>query len=115
MTALANTGNATADTIIGMDPTPRSAIHAVIRKLDECHARSIPVPKELADAIPLVVAGLMRNDSPRIRAAAAKLCVAAMQHNLRVFEVADKTDRLDKGQTTENVGVTRVVTFDDAG
>lgn len=115
MTALATTGNATADTIIGMDPTPRSAIHAVIRKLDECHARSIPVPKELADAIPLVVAGLMRNDSPRIRAAAAKLCVAAMQHNLRVFEVADKTNRLDSGAATENVQQVLKVEFDARG
>jgi hypothetical protein len=114
MTAIATkTAAELAEAII--TPTPRLSIDNVIRTMEDHHARAVPIPKELADAIPLVVAGLMRNDSPRIRAAAVKLTNAALAHNLRVYEVADKSSRLDTGQATERVEQTHTVSFDRSG
>ncbi len=114
MTALATkSAEELAEAIIR--PTPRLSIDTVIRTMEDHHARSVPIPKELADAIPLVVAGLMRNDSPRIRAAAVKLASAALSHNLRMYEVADKSSRLDSGLATENVKQTHTVAFDRGG
>lgn len=114
MTALATT---TPQEIAAsaLAPTPRLAADALVRMLDDHSVRSVPVPKELAEAIPLVVAGLMRNESPRVRAVGVKLATAALAHNLRVVEFVDKANRLDTGKATENVAVTRTVSLDDFG
>lgn len=69
------------------------------------------LPNQVYDA--LCTAGMAGDVKSVSRLA---LCMKGFSdHNLRLAEVGDKAERLDKGQTTENVGVTRVVTFDDAG
>lgn len=81
----------------------RSNVKHVIAQLEEVGVRGVPIPEELSRAVPLVIAQLMKSDSPRIKAAAVKLTIAALKHNLELAEFADKSDRLDSGQPTEAV------------
>jgi hypothetical protein len=80
----------------------RTNVKAVIARLEENGARGIPIPQKLAAAIPAVCAELLQSDSARIRAAGAKLVLAAIKHNLELNEFADRTARLDAGQATQN-------------
>lgn len=73
----------------------RSNVAMVVGMLDDFHARRIPIPPELAAAIPVVVARLMRSDSARIQAAGVKLALAALRHNLETVAVADRIARAD--------------------
>lgn len=87
-----------------LDPThTRANVKAVIAQLEECHARGVPVPSQLAEALPHVVARLMKSDTPRIQAAGGKLLMAMLRHNLELAQVADKMARLDAGLATERV------------
>ncbi len=79
----------------------RANVRAVIHQLDDLGARGVPIPKELADAIPIVVAQLMRSQSERIKAAGAKLAIAALKHNLNLATSADKMSRLDEEMPTD--------------
>lgn len=83
----------------------RANVRAVIASLDEHGVRGVPIPPQLASALPHVCAELMRSDSPRVKAAGAKLVLACLRHNLDVHVHADKTARLDTGQATERVDV----------
>lgn len=92
----------TADKIL--DPThTRANVRAVIAQLDEFHARGVPIPPQLAEALPIVVARLMKSDTPRIQASGGKLLMAMLRHNLELAQVADKMARLDAGLATERV------------
>ena len=73
----------------------RANVNAVVAALDDMHARGVPVPPELAAAIPVVIARLMRADSPRIQASAVKLALAALRHNLERVVAADRIARAD--------------------
>lgn len=46
---------------------------------------------------------LSRDPSPRIRAAGTKLLAVMALHDLKLMEIADKSERLDKDLPTENV------------
>jgi hypothetical protein len=83
-----------ADDIVDGTHT-RANVNAVVAALDDMHARGVPVPSELAAAIPVVIARLMRSDSPRIQAAAVKLALAALRHNLERASTADRMARAD--------------------
>jgi len=61
------------------------------------------VPEELARAVSIVAAQLVKSDSPRIKNAGAKLIVAALKHNMDLALAADKMARLDNGEATERV------------
>jgi hypothetical protein len=79
----------------------RANVRALVKRLEECSARAIPVPEELARAVSIVAAKLVQSDSPRIKGAGAKLIVAALKHNLELAQIADKMARLDAGLATE--------------
>jgi len=81
----------------------RSNVRALIARLEECSVRSIPVPEDLARAVAIVAAQLVKSDSPRIKNAGAKLIVAALKHNMDLALAADKMARLDNGEATERV------------
>jgi hypothetical protein len=83
----------------------RSNVRAVIARLEENGVRGIPIPKELAAALPAVCARLLSSDSPRIKAAGAKLILAALKHNLDLTEFADRSARLDAGEATERTAI----------
>lgn len=92
-----------------LDPSHRRAnVRAMIAKLEECHIRGIPVSEQLAAAVPVVCAQLLRSESPRVKAAGAKLVVAALKHNLELAAFADKTARLDAGMATDNHAVVKM-------
>lgn len=85
-----------------LNPTHvRQSVRDVIAQLETFHARGIPIPAELAAAVPIVCARLMRHETPRVAAMGAKLVVAALKHNLELSQHADKTARLDNGDDTE--------------
>ena len=92
----------TADKILDPSHT-RANVRAVIATLEDLHARGVPVPPQLAEALPIVVARLMKSDTPRIQAAGGKLLMAMLKHNLELVQVADKMARLDSGQATDRV------------
>jgi hypothetical protein len=92
-----------ADEIVDGKHT-RANVNAVVAALDDMGARGVPVPAELAAAIPVVVARLMRADSPRMQAAAVKLALAALRHNLERALAADRIARADQ-QPGENAAV----------
>lgn len=79
----------------------RANVKAVIASLEELNVRGVPVPEELARALPVVCAQLLKSDSPRIKSAGAKLVLAALKHNLELAAFADKSARLDSGGVTE--------------
>lgn len=81
----------------------RSNVKLVIDQLEEVGVRGVPIPDELARAIPVVIAQLMKSDSPRIKAAGVKLTIAALKHNLELISFADKSNRLDNGQATQAI------------
>lgn len=83
----------------------RANVRALVKRLEECSARAIPVPEELARAVSIVAAKLVQSDSPRIKGAGAKLIVAALKHNLELAQIADKMSRLDNGEATERVEI----------
>ena len=83
----------------------RSNVRAIIASLEDYSVRGVPVPSELAQAVSIIAAKLMKSDSPRIQNAGAKLVMAALKHNLEVAVFADKTARLDTGQATERVDI----------
>jgi len=67
----------------------------VCSQLHELGAKGLPVPQQLLEALPHVVAKLMKSDSPRIQNAGAKLLLAMLRHNLDVVQVADRMTRAD--------------------
>ncbi len=79
----------------------RSNVNRVIKLLEAHGARGIPLPQALTDALPHVVAKLLRSDSPRIQNSGAKLMLAIARHNLELVELADKMARLDEAKPTE--------------
>jgi len=79
----------------------RANVRAVIAQLEEHGARGVPIPEDLAKALPDIAARLMASNSERIVAAGAKLVLAALKHNLELNVHADKIARLDAGQATE--------------
>lgn len=81
----------------------RSNVKLVIEQLAELGVRGVPIPDELARAVPLVIAQLMKSDSPRIKATGVKLIVASLRHNLELAAFADKSNRLDTDRPTEAV------------
>ena len=83
----------------------RANVRAVIASLEDHHVRGVPIPANLAAALPAVCAKLMTSDSPRVVAAGAKLALACLKHNLEVHVHADKVARLDTGQATDRVDV----------
>ena len=81
----------------------RANVRLVIEQLEEVGVRGVPIPDELARAIPMVIAQLMKSESPRIKAAGVKLTIAALKHNLELVAFADKSHRLDTNKPTEAV------------
>jgi len=79
----------------------RANVRAVIAQLEEHGARGVPIPEDLAKALPDIASRLMASNSERIVAAGAKLVLAALKHNLEINVHADKIARLDAGQATE--------------
>jgi len=74
----------------------RANVALVCNQLHELGAKGLPVPQQLLDALPHVVAKLMKSDSPRIQNAGAKLLLAMLRHNLDVVSVADRMSRADE-------------------
>jgi hypothetical protein len=91
-----------ADKIVDGTHT-RANVRAAIACLEDCHVRGVPVPQQLADALPIVAARLLKSDSQRIQSTAAKLVLAMLKHNLEIAQTADKMSRLDAGMATERV------------
>lgn len=83
----------------------KSNVQAVVATLEDHHARGIPISPELAAAVPIVCAQLMKSDNPRHKASGAKLVVAALKHNLEISIHADKVSRLNSGLPTENQAI----------
>lgn len=81
----------------------RSNVARVIKVLDEHGAKGIPLPSALTDALPHVVAKLLRSDSPRIQNSGVKLALAIARHNLELVALADRMSRLDESKPTELV------------
>ena len=79
-----------------------SNTNAVIKTLEDHSAREIPITAELAAAVPILCATLARDSTPRMRAKAAQLIIAAAKYNLERLVHADKAGRLDSGESTEN-------------
>jgi hypothetical protein len=73
----------------------RANVALVCSQLHELGAKGLPVPQQLLEALPHVVAKLMKSDSPRIQNAGAKLLLAMLRHNLDVVQVADRMTRAD--------------------
>ena len=57
-------------------------VRAVIAQLEEHGARGVPIPENLAKALPAICAKLMSSQSERIVAAGAKLVLAALKHQV---------------------------------
>lgn len=79
--------------------------NAVLATLEDAGARQIPITPELVAAIPVLCAQLARDNSPRVKAKAVQLMLAASKYNLDRAIHADKAGRLDSGQATERVDV----------
>jgi len=91
-----------ADKVIDGTHT-RANVRALIASIEEYGVRGVPVPSELAQAVAVIAARLMKSDSPRIQNSGAKLVMAALRHNLDLAVFADKAARLDSGQPTERI------------
>jgi len=85
----------------------KSNVNAVIATLDDHGARGVPVTAELAAAIQVICATLMKDQNPRIKSKGAELALAAMKYNLERMAQADKAGRLNAGEATENIGTPR--------
>jgi hypothetical protein len=81
----------------------RSNVALVCQRLNELGAKGVPVPQQLLDALPHIVARLMKSDSLRVQASGVKLLMAMVKHNLELVAVADKMNRLDTDQPTERI------------
>lgn len=79
----------------------RRNVQRVIEELEGYSIRGVPVPAELAEALPDACAKLLKDATPRVRAAGVKLALACLKHNLELHMHADKLQRLDAGQVTE--------------
>lgn len=73
----------------------RANVAIVCQRLHELGAKGVPVPQQLLEALPHVVAKLLKSDSPRIQNAGAKLALAMVRHNLDLVQVADRIARAD--------------------
>lgn len=68
------------------------------------------IPPEVLKNVPLAMAGIVGNKDgkTRDRTAAARVLSTMQSHNLAADALADKTNRLDAGEATENVGIIRL-------
>lgn len=92
-----------AESILSDRRNLRGNVNAMIAMLADHQARLVPVREDVAASIQFIAAQLMRDNSPRMRAAGAKLAQAALAHNLEVIRTALKEVRLESGDATERV------------
>jgi len=98
-------GKALAESMLEEKNMLRANVASVIKTIDDCGARGVPVSEKLAEALPIIAARLMAHHEPRMQATGAKLVQAAMRYNLDRFSVAMHEARLTTGLATENHGV----------
>lgn len=96
-------GRALAASILEQRQYIRTNVDSIIKTMEDHGARGIPISADLAEAIPLIARELLSHESLRIRRVGAFLVMAALKHNLKVFEFADRAARLDSGEATETV------------
>jgi len=84
-------------------PLVRTNVEAIIRTLEDHHARGVPITAKLAQAVPIICGRLMNQKSLRMQVTGAKLVLIALKHNLSLYEFADKAMRLDNGSPTRIV------------
>lgn len=103
-----------ADSVLA-PPLVRTNVAAIIATMEDHNARGVPITGDLAAAVPIICARLMKQDSPRMQATGAKLVLAALKHNLELVQQAGKESRLTNGDPTENHSVKFIRGVDGEG